>query len=316
MKFEDVANAITSNENVMNNALAYMHETHYPDLSAEDFMANVQPTGREPIYVTDKKDPRLRAYNDSLSLYNKYKNKDEYAFGESYLDFKDPKEKAEYNILKKKEDNMYKSQNAELEKLESDPNFRKLSVDEQIEKSRPIYKKYASEMRDIGRRVGYLMNQNTVYPHTYTKKWFEQKNPKFKEKGIAPVSWDKQKRKIENYQYSTTENQYGVIAGDPVGTGGYHIDVSYSPNFKKPVQPVKFIAKEKLKKLKPTETEKPKETPMAQETKKAEPKADKQFYQGRQFMEATGLRPDYYTKEEVEKAKARQDSVYRARVKK
>jgi hypothetical protein len=225
-------------------------------------MANVKPTGREPIYVTDPMSEKLLAYQDSLSKYNEYKRAEPKFY-----------EYAKKNNLRISNQPVVKGENDYLP-WGNDP----LSV-----------KSY---------NVGGA--SSTISNSFYTQGYLTKDNSK--EYGVLNFSKTNQKE-IKNIGNKTDRL-----------TGGYNLPKL--EKYKKPVQPVKLISEEKLKKLKTKETEKPKETSKAQETKKAEPKADKQFYQGRQFMEATGLRPDYYTKEEVERAKARQDSVYRARVKK
>lgn len=81
---------------------------------------------------------------------------------------------------------------------------------------------------------------------------------------------------------------------------------------KKPVQPyvyekpVSSKAKPKtIPKSKPTPKPAPKVESSPKQPQKTVAKEDKKFYQGRAFMDSTGLRPNHYTKSEVNAAVAK-----------
>lgn len=323
MKFEDVANAINSNEEVANNAMAYMYENHYPDLSPEEFMSNVKPTGREPILVTNPNDPRLKAFNDSNYVYNKYKDKEEWQGGREVLKFNNPSEEKQYKDLLDKTQQMDNAQFAEEDALWGNPEFKRLPESEQLKRLKIISDKYSNSAnyKNMVARLNYLNTANTVVEKAkYTPKWFENKN--LTERGLKPVSWDEKEQEINYGSYNTTRNQYGTVIdrNNPTSENSRsEKTVRFSPNFQEPVQPVKLVKKKNQSKVQEVVKAKEKAqeaTKVQKEAPKQEPKTKGKFYQGRQFIEETGLRPNYYTPEEVSQAKARQDSVYRARVKK
>ena len=79
--------------------------------------------------------------------------------------------------------------------------------------------------------------------------------------------------------------------------------------YKKPVQPYVLEKKKPTPKPKPTPTAKPpvatKVESSPKQPQKTVAKEDKKFYQGRPFMDSTGLRPSNYTKSEVNAAVAK-----------
>ena len=160
------------------------------------------------------------------------------------------------------------------------------------------------------------------------KKGVDMLNQLINDYGIKPIVKNKNKtlkrlEELNKYSNSTwrTESKtkdgriipYSKIA--PVGfMGDTDKDNSFIvPVFKKPVQPYELVKK------KPTPTPTPKPKPKPKQTSKPAPKVesspkqpqktvakeDKKFYQGRAFVDSTGLRPNYYTKSEVNAAVAK-----------
>jgi hypothetical protein len=93
--------------------------------------------------------------------------------------------------------------------------------------------------------------------------------------------------------YGTSETYYPKNKN----ISGYEIILN---NYKKPVQPYKLEKKKTVAKA-PVKAE---AKPVAKPTSKPSPivKEEKKMYQGRQFMDSTGLRPNFYTKSEVNAA--------------
>lgn len=84
------------------------------------------------------------------------------------------------------------------------------------------------------------------------------------------------------------------------------------PLKRKPVQPYVYekpvsskVKPKTISKPKPTSKPAPKVESSPKQPQKTVAKEDKKFYQGRAFMDSTGLRPNHYTKSEVNAAVAK-----------
>jgi hypothetical protein len=148
------------------------------------------------------------------------------------------------------------------------PVYVKKGVDAK-EFMKPAYKFVQHQLLDVSGRFDANMNPNNNFPA-----------PKIKQK-IMPIGG------------------IGVNEGNSMG-GWYDI-------YKKPVQP--YVLEKKKPKPKPTPTAKPpvatKVESSPKQPQKTVAKEDKKFYQGRPFMDSTGLRPSNYTKSEVNAAVAK-----------
>lgn len=195
----------------------------------------------KPIVVNNPNDSRLKAYNDSLFVYNKYKDKEEWKGGKNVLKFQIPEEKDEYNRLDNLIKNSEKKQWAEEDSLWADSNFKKLSEKQQLQKLKTIADKYTNskDYQDMVARLQYLNTSNTVREKAkFTPKWFGNKN--FTEKGLKPISWDKQEQNIVSGNFNTVQNRYGTVIdkNSPIINNQTQKVVKYSPNFQEPIQPV------------------------------------------------------------------------------
>jgi hypothetical protein len=200
----------------------------------------------KPLVYTDynKYLKAKKAYNDSLFVYNKYKDKEEWQGGKNVLQFEDKKEQQQYNDLNKIMDRIQNAEYAEQDALYKDPNFKRLSNDEQFNRLMAISNKYTNskEFKEIVARTNYLYTNNTsIQGAKYTPKWFDNKN--VTERGLKPISFDEKEQETSFNAFRTTKNKYGtIIARDSaVGPGSSTTVTKYSPNFKEPVQPVTFV---------------------------------------------------------------------------
>lgn len=254
MDVNDVADAILSNPDVQEKAMSYVHQTHYPDMAAEEFMANVQPTGREPIYVTDRKDPRLRAYNDSLFLYNKEKK----IYENEAKSFSPHVASLTYDKLLSF--GPVRDEAPKYGYTYSDKPLYGYKKPVQPVKLKPTYEEFLKTVNPDF--IGDDYNLEEAYknlPYEVTSAWAKDPN-----KNHLPDTY-----KLPNHETFSNESIYykeGMKAGRWEGD-------NYIP-----IQPT-----------------------VVTETKKYT--SPKQFYQGRDFMEATGFRPGYFHPEEVEEAK-------------
>lgn len=184
---------------------------------------------RKTIIVTDPKDKRLRAYNDSNALYKKSE----------------------------------KSLKIVGNSSRNTPVYVKKGVDAK-EFKKPAYKFVQHQLLDKSGRFDANMNPNDNFPA-----------PKIKQK-IMPIG--------------------GIGVNEGNSMGGW-VDI-----YKKPVQPYKL---EKKKPVVKTPVKPVAKTVVKAEIKPAQKpvvKEEKTLYQGRNFMDSTGLRPNLYTKSEVANA--------------
>ncbi len=219
---------------------------------------------RKTIIVTDPKDKRLRAYQDSLSLYNKG------------LMATNP-------LLKK--------------------GF-KVDTNE--------WNDFSNKIKDkkTGEKVSVSELNNGKYKILDKSKVYSPNS------NIKPTSYLQLTRKGED------RPMFGDEYGSMFATDN---DYWYSPQWDKPVQPVVYqkpkpVVKTPVKPVAKTVAKtvvkppvKPAQKPVVKEAKtvvKAEVKPaqkpvvkeEKTLYQGRNFMDSTGLRPNLYTKSEVANA--------------
>jgi hypothetical protein len=199
----------------------------------------------KPLVYTDynKYLKAKKAYNDSLFVYNKYKDKEEWQGGKNVLQFEDKKEQQQYNDLEKIIKRIQNAEYAEKKALYKDPNFKRLSNDEQSNRLMAISNKYTNnkEFEEMVARTNYLYTNNTsIQGAKYTPKWFDNKN--VTERGLKPISFDSKDESQVSNNYRTTTNAYGtIIDRNTLGSGTTQVVTKYSPNFKEPVQPVTFV---------------------------------------------------------------------------
>lgn len=198
---------------------------------------------KRTIIITDPVEykKRKRSFNDSLAVYNKYANKEEWIGGENKLVFNNPDDEKQYKNLNRKRDFLFNAEMDEQDKLLKNPNFRKLSNDQQTTALNSISKKYVKQgSKDISDRIQYLsMVNNTVVGAKYIPKWFD--NKKLVERGIKPISWDTTKEDIANVSYVSKQGKYGDVIDKVVSSNKGKTVTKYSPNFKPPEEAVKFI---------------------------------------------------------------------------
>ena len=146
------------------------------------------------------------------------------------------------------------------------PVYVKKGVDAK-EFMKPAYKFVQHQLLDVSGKFDANMNPNNNFPA-----------PKIKQK-IMPIGG------------------IGVVEGSSMG-GWVNI-------YKKPVQPYELVKKKPTPKPKQTSKPAPKVESSPKQPQKTLAKEDKKFYQGRAFVDSTGLRPNYYTKSEVNAAVAK-----------
>ncbi len=260
----------------------------------------------KPVVYTDynKYLKAKKAYDDSLFVYNKYKDKEEWQGGKNVLQFEDKKEQQQYNDLEKIIKRIQNTEYAEKKALYKDPNFKRLSKDEQSNRLMAISNKYTNnkEFEEMVARTNYLSTKNTsIQGAKYTPKWFDNKN--VTERGLKPISFDSKDESQESNNYRTTTNAYGtIIDRNTLGSGTSTTVTKYSPNFKEPVQPVTFvkpITKQTAieEQVKPLYQEPKLTMPVREELimnrPDAKPKAEGPvFRQGRKFMREGGVNKD------------------------
>lgn len=122
---------------------------------------------------------------------------------------------------------------------------------------------------------------------------------------VSPKNWSVKKLDDPSVRYQSRYYYWNEIKHPklkPIGmaTRGDDGITAYYPVYKKPVQPYVLEKSKPKNKVKDT----PKATPKTEAPiqKKDTVKEEKQFYQGRNFMDSTGLRPNYYTKSEIASA--------------
>jgi hypothetical protein len=109
----------------------------------------------------------------------------------------------------------------------------------------------------------------------------------------------------KNIPYSKTMNdKIKPIAYYDIGVGN-NKQYNESALYKKPVQPYELVKKKPTPKPKQTSKPAPKVESSPKQPQKTVAKEDKKLYQGRAFMDSTGLRPSNYTKSEVNAAVAK-----------
>ncbi len=278
MDINDVANAILSNPDVQEKAMSYVHQTHYPDMAAEEFVSKVKPTNRKPIFVTDPNDPKLKSYTDSLNLYKKGEsNYGKYLEANQRLNIPNSSTRIVDNPYVYDGDSPAKIQPIQSHRywysynpdVISGTNLPSNTVPPwtdryqkpvQPVKLKPTYEEFLKTVNPDF--IGDDYNLEEAYknlPYEVTSAWAKDPN-----KNHLPDTY-----KLPNHETFSNESIYykkGMKAGRWEGDNYIPIEPTVIPETKKYTSP-------------------------------------KQFYQGRDFMEATGFRPGYFHPEEVEEAK-------------
>jgi hypothetical protein len=309
----EVADRLYSSPEVFDQAIAHVQQKHYPDIPPEKI---------KPLFVNNPNDPRLKAYNDSLNLYNwsVSKTKDMYNAKDffSHLDNGDKKSTLRYSPFVDNVSDRPKS-------------FWDL---ESINGYRPVPEKTFTKIYNpnLMYENGGKSDDNILQSQIYTKP-------------VQPVIYQKPQTNFEK----RIQNPAQTIENKD-GTSSTHKMMSFEADGKYYAAPTIVQINGKLLELKPEEaidyamkngefkefkTEKEaqqyaeggykKGTPLENFKKKDEPKKNvylekivsepilpikkepiskevKDFYQGRQFMIETGLRPDYYTRAQIDTA--------------
>lgn len=218
--------------------------------AARDVSKGVEAT---PIEVSDPKDPRLKRYNDSLYLHNKYKNKqqiDSLVYKSSLPD-KWQKERNKIDSITSK----YNSENRTKIKQLRDSIFSDTTLSDESKKS--LYNKKSLALREkfnsspeyadmIARRRYINKNESFKRVSGVLEKYnFNSPDKKFKERGIKPVKWNKNTETYTGGEQENTykEGRYGssLVYRNTSPTKGETITTtSYSPEFKKPTQPIRL----------------------------------------------------------------------------
>jgi len=285
---EQVAAAFGKPE-VAEAAYEYVQKKYYPDLPPEKVR-------RIPIIVNNPNDPRLKAYNDSLNLYNS---------GEDY-----------YNRLKQmsfdtkgigvSEENLKKARDENYKKYPWDKLNMPVSNSKSGNKFQPL-SKYDIYVSDIG-NIESNRYKKPVQPVIYQKPI---------QTAIPPKPKTNFEKRIQN-PTNKIQNADGTVST--------HKMMSFESDGKFYAAPTIVEQNGKLVELSPDaaidyafKNKEYKEFGTDQEarayaeggykvgTKMEEPKPQynsiKKMYQGRTFMESTGLRPGMYHPEEVEEKK-------------
>lgn len=242
MDIMDVARAIYQDNQTFDIAVKYIQEKYYPNI----------PVGEiKPIYVNDKNDPRLKAYNDSLQA---YKN-----FIEDVNTHKD----SGYSFI----------------------GMNKMSKDK-LEYKHPEYGTYLID------RV-----QKPVQPVVYKK-------PVDKPVPSGTVMNNRQIKDLESKGIGLDgKSGYRLVKSDGVNSVYEMVEVS-RPTYK-PKPKSKPLEKPNAYPKTPDTSNAISLTSLAPEQPPQQPHkytSKKQMYQGREFMETTGLRPGLYHPEEVKMA--------------
>lgn len=257
----------------------FFHKKYYPDLSAEQVAAalgnpevaeaaynyvsqkyypNIPPKKikeRVPIIVNNPNDPRLKAYNDSLSLYN---------VG-TYLDKKTKnyyEEGSDQSVIDSRKETIFESFD---------------SFEQEMKKTNPI----------LVKDNAFKNTNNNILP-------IGGKKVEYTVPVLEPLVDNNGNRKKDSF------GRY-VLGNVPKKK------TTYIPTYQEPIQP--YVYEKPI----PSTTN---AIQLVDIAPKAEPQqlvetlpaytSQKQTYQGREFMETTGLRPGLYHPEEVELAKQAQ----------
>jgi hypothetical protein len=210
--------------------------------------------GRTPIKVTDPNDPRLRAYNDSNTLYNNTKfvlNK----FKENKYNLEEVNKDKESLLISENRNKAIINDLDKYKKIEiaTTSGLGKIKKEFTPVKKNQFYKKLNDDNYLLGENSPSIFN--TTIP-------LQQHNKKIKEDAVYKLS-----------------NQYR----DKVRFNGYSTQ---------PVQP--YVLE------KPSNVVAPTVQPVAQPAiVKPTYTSPKQFYQGREFMDSTQLRPGFYHPEQI-----------------
>lgn len=306
LSVEQVAAAF-GNPKVVDAAYNHVQKKYYPDLPPEKVK-------RIPIIVNNPNDPRLKAYNDSLSLYNKSLKS--------------------YNSDLKSGAEMELYFNSKIP--EKDRN-RLLSGYKDLHGKPLSTETYQSDIPGGGApsfngKYDANMNPNNDFPA-----------PKVKQK-IMPIGgnasgergagWvDLYAKPVQPYKYKPTYEEFVKTANPDYIGDDYDLEAAYK---NLPLKTMQAWAKDPEKNHLPDTYKKPnhptfsnesmyykegmpavkwegdKAIPINQPQQEADApvvyKSKKQTYQGRAFMEATGLRPGLYHPEEVFSAKKKQSA--------
>ena len=354
MNVEDVASAMTDPA-IQESALSHIQQMHYPDMSVEEIAGNVKP--RQPIVVTNPNDPRLRAYNDSNTLYQTgEKNK---ADKIAMINALDINKNLHLNIYSTDEPLNSRAWVDKNNKTKISPTGVTLSgphIFLNDEKSTTYYQNNKGESNELSKYLnGKLQTpvftyKKPVQPVIYQKP--KQENVKrepiiktsaipkgtpkdmirtdgtLKGKGFLGMMRNAKKGK------QSSELSIGIdVEGKPALIPtmiptlnqeelNHLLNNKYNPQARTGIDEAisqkainfayerkakglpYFATKEEEGKFKIQPTAKP--TPAKPTPAKNQYTSAKKTYQGREFMETTGLRPGLYYPEEVEAAKAAQ----------
>lgn len=298
MNVEDVANHIYSSPEVLDQAIAHVQQKHYPDIPPEKI---------KPLFVSNPNDPRLRAYNDSNTLYNKGEKLNNYFFNRSM----------QLGI-----------QPADMEGMGLAPygSVDRLDFPYKNKAIKPIG---FSGFHNGDKSIDVALYKKPVQPVILQKPPIV---PPSVQTSIAKPQRIIQKPKTNFEQRIQNPTQ---VINNADGTSSTHKMMSFEADGKYYAAPTIVQVNGKLVELKPKDaidyamkngefkefkTEKEaqqyaeggykKGTPLENfksSTKETISKEGKDFYQGRQFMRETGLRPDYYTRAQIEVAKKNKD---------
>lgn len=226
---EQVASAF-ANPEVAEKAYSYVNKKYYPDLPPEKVK-------RVPIIVDNPKDPRLRAYNDSMNVYVQYRDKKQPELkGRLPENFQ-----KELDLLKRKssfwDDRRYK----ELDDIDLKIKNGEIPKSERANLYKDVSSRYDKIVNPIELRVNYINQVEKVYDNVNWNKYdFDSPDKNFNVKGMKPIKWDSRDVEFSYGGVETGSNQYGSIITSRTGSGNSEIKKQYSPVFKKPVQPVVY----------------------------------------------------------------------------
>lgn len=334
MNVEDVASAMTDPA-IQESALSHIQQMHYPNLSIEEVAANVKPpVKRQPIIVTNPNDPRLRAYNDSNALY-----KANPIINESALRVYNAEKNASLNFDNTGTNpatrffiNEFAKENDRHGKLLSKYGINGFNVRSKIlpSEKNPNYLPQKGGFPDgiTKENISETQFKKPVQPYKLAPKDMIRTDGTLKGKGFLGNMPNAEKGKISS-ELSIGINVEGKPALIPTMIPtlnqeelNHLLNNKYNPQARTGIDEAisqkainfayerkakglpYFATKEEEGKFKIQPTAKTQYT--SAKTEKPQYTSAKKTYQGREFMETTGLRPGLYNPEEVEAAKAAQ----------
>jgi hypothetical protein len=361
MNVEDVANHIYSSPEVLDQAIAHVQQKHYPDIPPEKI---------KPLFVSNPNDPRLRAYNDSLKLYNNYKyltnpntpqqpqsvierlNPTNYpnnmGIGDIYAPNQDnsimkyakPVQPVVLNMVDSPSNPPSRGQQGFKRQISQLPVNNDNQTVSNLFKDYPILSTFSKPsdylIQDAKGKMGEILKKNKFALEFQNKGETDYQvgndrlkldnpdkhrlyinnniiNPSNRADAIKLDILSHALHNAPEYNEFTKDLESKLIQkhGKEMVEGNGGVDayirgyLSNSKDYEPYKKEMSFLPKEYFNRLNDILANK--KTEVIAPTKQPISKEGKDLYQGRQFMRETGLRPDYYTRAQIEVAKKNKD---------